>query len=279
VTFIGVSVWENDQAKVQPFVKEMGDKMDYRVALDSVPAGRPRGDGAMAQGWMTAAGQDGIPTAFIINGEGRVAWIGHPTQMDEPLAKVVEGKWDLKAAAAEFKEKQTQKRKLTELRQKLVKAGQSGDPKDLLKVLDEAIAEDPKLESGLGLQKFRLLAGKGGDADKALEYGTKLVETTLKDNAQGLNFLAWTVVDPGAKGKPDPKMVKMALSAARRADELAKGKDAAIADTLARAYFVSGDAAKALEAQERAVKQAAGTPLEKELKNRLEQYQKEVQKE
>src|SRR6516225_6973214 len=75
VTFIGVSVWENDQAKVQPFVKEMGDKMDYRVALDSVPAGKPRGDGAMAQGWMTAAGQDGIPTAFIINGEGRVAWI------------------------------------------------------------------------------------------------------------------------------------------------------------------------------------------------------------
>jgi thiol-disulfide isomerase/thioredoxin len=279
VTFVGVSVWENDQAKVKPFVKEMGDKMDYRVALDSVPAGKPRGEGAMSQSWMTAAGQDGIPTAFIINGDGRVAWIGHPMQMDGPLAKVVEGKWDLQAAATEFKEKQSQKRKLNELRQKLAKAGQSGDPKDMLKVLDEAFAEDPKLEPRLGFQKFRLLAGKGGDADKAVEYGNKLVETTLKDDAQGLNALAWTIVDPAAKGKPDPKLAQVALSAARRADELAKGKDAAIADTLARAYFVSGDAAKALETQERAAKRAAGTPFEKEIKNRLEEYQKAVKKE
>src|SRR5262245_10516457 len=31
VVFIGVSVWEESQAKVEPFVKKMGEKMDYRV--------------------------------------------------------------------------------------------------------------------------------------------------------------------------------------------------------------------------------------------------------
>jgi thiol-disulfide isomerase/thioredoxin len=103
VTFIGVSVFENDQAKVKPFVKEMGDKMAYRVALDSVPAGKPRNEGAMAKNWMIAAGQKGIPTAFIIDGEGRIAWIGHPATMDDPLDKIVAGKWDLKAAADAFR--------------------------------------------------------------------------------------------------------------------------------------------------------------------------------
>ena len=39
VTFLGVSVWEQDQDAVAPFVKEMGDKMNYTVAMDEVPKG------------------------------------------------------------------------------------------------------------------------------------------------------------------------------------------------------------------------------------------------
>src|SRR5437868_505895 len=63
VTFIGVSVYENDQAKVKPFVDEMGEKMTYRVAVDAVPEGGKRNEGKMAKGWMEAAGQNGIPAA------------------------------------------------------------------------------------------------------------------------------------------------------------------------------------------------------------------------
>jgi thiol-disulfide isomerase/thioredoxin len=103
VTFIGVSAFENDQKDVKPFVKDMGDKMDYRVALDDVPAGGNRADGKMAKNWMIAAKQNGIPTAFVIDGEGRVAWVGHPMQMEENLKKIVDGKWDLEAAAKAFK--------------------------------------------------------------------------------------------------------------------------------------------------------------------------------
>src|SRR5947209_10497350 len=49
VTFIGVSVWEQKQEGVKPFVAEMGDKMDYRVALDAVPAGGDGNEGKMAR--------------------------------------------------------------------------------------------------------------------------------------------------------------------------------------------------------------------------------------
>ena len=68
--------------------------------MDSVPAGADPDKGKMAQAWMAAAGEDGIPTAFIINGSGQVAWIGHPMEMAKPLAQVVAGKWDLDAAKA-----------------------------------------------------------------------------------------------------------------------------------------------------------------------------------
>jgi tetratricopeptide (TPR) repeat protein/thiol-disulfide isomerase/thioredoxin len=100
VAFIGVSIWEHDQNAVKPFIDTMGDQMAYRVAVDAIPENAGASDGLMATNWMKAAGQGGIPTAFIIDKDGRIAWIGHPMSMDEPLKKIVGGSWDLTAAKA-----------------------------------------------------------------------------------------------------------------------------------------------------------------------------------
>jgi thiol-disulfide isomerase/thioredoxin len=288
VTFIGVSVYENDPKAVKPFVDEMGDKMDYRVAQDFVPEGGKRGDGKMAKNWMEAAGQGGIPTAFIVNGDGKIAWIGHPIQMEKPLQEIVAGTWDLQAAAARFEKERTQQRKMRELSTKLVKAQQSRDSKAVLAVIDEAITDDAVMEELLGSLKFATLAAEADSQDKALQYGRHLLDKVLKDNAQALNQLAWSIVEPKPKKpddepkakKPDAQLVKLAVAAAQRADEISKGKDGAIADTLALAYFLDGDAAKALETQERAIKLVKGTPLEKDksMLERLTQYRDALKK-
>jgi thiol-disulfide isomerase/thioredoxin len=91
VTFIGVSVWEQGSGQalednVDAFVRDMGDKMDYFVARDTA-------SGAMAKTWLKAAGKDGIPAAFIVDGDGKIAWIGHPMdsmekEIDKVLARV-----------------------------------------------------------------------------------------------------------------------------------------------------------------------------------------------
>ena len=60
----------------------------------------------MAKTWMQAAGQNGIPTAFVVNKESRIAWIGHPMTIDSPLSKVVAGEWDIQAAKTEFDKQQ-----------------------------------------------------------------------------------------------------------------------------------------------------------------------------
>jgi len=280
VTFIGVSVYEYDQAEVKPFVEKMGDKMAYRVALDSVPEGGKRDEGKMAREWVDAASPDGIPTAFIINKEGTIAWIGHPMAMEKPLQQVVDGAWDVKAAAMIFKEERARKRKLIELRPKLAKAQKEQDSKALVALLEEAIASDPKLEENLGLSKYQTLLSDADTRDKAVEYGKHLMDKVFQDNAEALNTLARLAVDPDAKKKPDARLVKFALAAAKRADEITLGKDAAIADTLALAYFNDGDTAKAVETQERAVKLAEASPgkMDPSMKERLEQYRKAVKK-
>ncbi len=115
VRFIGVSIWEQDQELVKPFVEKMGDKMAYRVAMDVVPAGGQANEGAMAKSWMKAAGQNGIPSAFIVGGEGKVYWMGHPMEMDEPLEKIASGSWDLKTAIAEHRRATEEQDKIKKL--------------------------------------------------------------------------------------------------------------------------------------------------------------------
>lgn len=94
VTFIGMNVWERDpnaDEKVVRFVADMGDQMGYVVARDTA-------DQFMARNWMEAAGQGGIPTAFLVH-QGQIAWIGHPMdQLDQTLADVLAGTFSVEKA-------------------------------------------------------------------------------------------------------------------------------------------------------------------------------------
>jgi thiol-disulfide isomerase/thioredoxin len=276
VTFIGVSVMEQDQSKVKPFVEEMGDKMAYRVAIDSVSEKEKGNEGAMAKGWMTASGQNGIPCAFIIDKDGKIAWIGHPMEMEKPLEKIVAGTWNLEEAKNEKRKAEALQAKMMKLQSKLYDALRGGDPKQLIGVVDEVISEIPAAEMGVGPMKLTALI-KLDDQEKALEYAQKLAKSDLSKQAVGMNGLAWAILDPDAGIKPGAKLIAFALETAKRADEMANSKEAGIADTLGKAYFDSGDTAKAVETQERAVRLAKGSPYEAqidELKKRLEKYKK-----
>jgi thiol-disulfide isomerase/thioredoxin len=279
VPFIGVSVFEQDQGGVEPFVKEMGDKMDYRVALDAVPEGKGRGEGAMAKTWMEAAGRNVIPTAFIINKEGKIAWIGHPMEIEKPLNKVIDGTWDLKTAAEETRKEKESQVQLQKLASKLQSAQRSGDPKQVLDAIDDIVAQRPDLELRLGSMKLQLLL-KLDQQDRALELAKKLEKSQMGEQPDGLNFLAWAIVDPDLTIKPNAELIKLALELAKKADEKSGRKNGAIADTLAKAYFDSGDAAKAFETEERAIRlvKESGEAVDKGMQERLEQFKKAAEK-
>ncbi|HSU55232.1 MAG TPA: redoxin family protein [Candidatus Dormibacteraeota bacterium] len=83
---IGQDCWERDEKLVAPFVKQMGDKMTYRVALDDKSSAKA---GKMAETWMAAAGRNGIPSAFLVDTNGKIAWIGHPMELKEKMIEDV----------------------------------------------------------------------------------------------------------------------------------------------------------------------------------------------
>jgi thiol-disulfide isomerase/thioredoxin len=85
VIFIGVS--DEPLTDVVPFVASQGDNMAYRVGVDSSKR--------TYRAWMTAYGESGIPTAFIVDTNGMVVWHNHPNNLDHALKRLTSGTFDL----------------------------------------------------------------------------------------------------------------------------------------------------------------------------------------
>mgnify|MGYP001283895366 CR=1 FL=1 len=99
VQVVGVNIWEKPsgmedvEKRVNAFVAELGPQMGYPVARDTT-------DGQVATAWMGARGQHGIPRAYVVDRDGRIAWAGHPLQgLDGVLEAVLAGTHDVAAEA------------------------------------------------------------------------------------------------------------------------------------------------------------------------------------
>ena len=79
--------------------------MAYRVAIDDVPKGRSLATVPWPRRGWKPRGQNGIPTAFIVNKEGKIAWIGHPMEMEKPLDEGDRRHMGLKTAAEESRKR------------------------------------------------------------------------------------------------------------------------------------------------------------------------------
>lgn len=260
VTFIGVNIWEHNYkepakqlADVQDFVSKKGDGMAYTVAYDG-PAK------AMDKAYMQAAGQHGIPTAFLIDQSGTIAWIGHPMNVELPVEILSSGKYDAKAAQEEIK-------KAEKLQKEIYKAD---SPEASLAAIEKYESAYPKMAASMADMKMQLYM-QTGQYPKAYAIAAKQVDDAISHkNAMTLNEIAWMIVDP--QGDVKDKNLDLALKAATKANEFTEGKDAAILDTLARVYFVKGDKAKAIELEKQAVANAKGQ-MKQEAESTLKEYE------
>ena len=262
VTIIGVSSEQGGLSKVEPFVDDWGDKMNYTVVFDD--------DRETSKAYMEAAGKSGIPTAFVVDQQSRIAWIGHPMNgLDGVLEKVVAGTWDAASEAA-------MQKKAEELLGKVQQQWSNGDKAAALETIDELIAVDPNVYGGYSIQKFTILLSDPAVKDEAaaFAYADKISDSFLKDNAQALNSIAWlTLTTPGVTNRD----LDLATKLAERAAKLTDHEEPAILDTLAYALHADGDLDGAIKWQRRAVDLAGdNAELAGELKERLEQYEAEA---
>lgn len=264
---IGQNVWENDTSKVAPFIKKMGEKMTYRVALDAVEEGSK---GKMADTWMKAAGQNGIPAAFVVDKKGTIAWIGHPMSLKETmLEEVLAGKFDVAKAASAYEAK-AKRRQQEEPIWKEFNAHQRA------KEWEQADAALTKLENlqpederdKYGMTRFQLLLDRK-DYKSAYKLAARLAESQ-PENSSMQNELAWRIAT--AKGIEE-RDLDLAEKIARRANEHTKGKNAEILDTLARVLYLKGQKDGAVDYQAKAVEYAEGS-RKKQFQATLDSYKK-----
>jgi thiol-disulfide isomerase/thioredoxin len=251
VVFIGQNCFERDEEKVKPFVEKMGEKMSYRVAMDDKSE---EDKGYMAVNWMQAAEQPGIPCAFVVSKDGKIAWIGHPgTLKAEMLKEVAAGTFDLKKAAAEQEKAAAAQEALKEVGQKLNKAMQAKDWAKATEIVDELEKEHPDMAERLTGTRF-MIATQSGDSAATAKSAEKFLSGPAGEQPQALNQIAWTIASQ--LKDPSAEVLEIAAKAAAKGVEKTKSEDGALLDTLARVQFLQGKKDEAVKTAEQALAKA-----------------------
>jgi len=225
ITVVGVSNEAKNLEKVKTFVTEQGDNMDYTVAVDTT--------GTVETGYMKAYEQRGIPTAFIVDGAGKVVWYGHPlADMDEVLTQVLAGTFDTATYAKAKAEREAQQRQAQALIMEYISGIREGKPVEQTRPV----------------------------ADKLIEMAP----------ADILNQIAWFMLTDLEEANRD---YPTALKLAEKANNLTEGKEPSLLDTYALALFKNGKVAEAIAAQTKAVELAGNNKqMQEELKARLDEF-------
>ncbi len=277
VAFIGVDVLEQDEARVRAFVAEQGDSMNYRVALDAIPAGKEPAEGAMNQGWLKAAVEDGIPTAFVIQNT-RIAWIGHPLDLDAPLDQIAAKTWNPSTQIPDRLMVKRRDQRANEIRDQVFPIYNEGKYAAVVAVLDKVTSDDSILADEFGWLRYASLCN-GANVEAGIELGARRLQAN-NDNPYVLNNDAWNVIAPSLKQEPDPRVARLALRAALRAVELLNGERANHLDTLAEAQYRTGDLLGAVATEEKALKRIEAevkdhsAPVLQRYRERIDRFRK-----
>ncbi len=305
VTIISVS--DEDLETVQGFLErpvrggkpaKEGDEKEAAEAntygkLTSVYCLTTDPDGSVKNDYMRAAGQNGIPTSFIVGKTGLVEWIGHPMSMDEPLAQVVSGEWDRDAFLEEFRKEQERDLLMAKLSQKMRRGDVEGALEILAAAKESAAGDEESLEnieqlvfrvklSGAAtlIQKGEVEDGIAGlDAlyeaataeqktqvltvkinvllSKELYDEAATALTSLADSKEPdpmlLNQISWQIYETAAKDEEFSKTVVAAATKAAAKAAELDPQNGMILDTLAHLVYHQGDIEKAIEIQTKAV--------------------------
>lgn len=262
VTIIGVSVQEQESTSVKQireFVGDMGDRMNYHVAIDD--------ENRMVDEWLRAFDEkkNGIPRTFVVNTEGRVAWIGHPKDLDTVLRKMLDNNWDIDQAA----ETRHEERRLDSLRSEvssfLTDTKYNPDtqrrervyatPESMLAAIEKIVRDEPKLKNTTTIASHTFGSLLRIDQKKAYDYGKSVLISAEKDRRylaiidvikyypEELNLLP-EIYSLGAEAYqelinlvPYPEVVDMANSYSK----------------MAKWYWLANDKPKAIASQQKAV--------------------------
>jgi len=117
---IGINVGNESASTVSNFLKNIGDKVDFSVALDKREA--------TAGAYMSALGVQGIPFSCVIDRDGVLAWYGSPFEgLSNVVDQCIAGTYNYKA-----------RRSLTDYFKTILEADRSDKPDEKTKLTRKA---------------------------------------------------------------------------------------------------------------------------------------------
>jgi len=272
-----ISVSDEDLDTVSEFLqgKVRGNPQQTYADLTKAYCLTTDPDRSVFESYMEAAGQNGIPTAFIVGKKGIVEWIGHPMEMDEPLEQVVADKWDRAAFQKRMEAEQAAQRALQEVFARL----QSGNFEEALKMLDKVIADTPDKMMAAQLQGLKLnVMMQTGAEEKDVIPVAKAVLQSLADQPMVVNNIAWMVAEQAEEGFFSDKgfLSEVAAMAEKAAAAVGAEEDWQVWDTAGHLYFHAGNLDKAIETQKKAAENpnSAAAPEVAQFLKKLEALQK-----
>jgi thiol-disulfide isomerase/thioredoxin len=257
-TVVALDVWDREEAPAKAFVDGLDGQVECRVGID---------DGeATAHAWLGEPGRVGLPSAYIVDGQGKLAWTGHPLLAGAILDRMAAGTWDLTAAHADAAREAAFEK---EADAELAKVRDAhDDPAKQARLLRDWYGRNPMAEERYGHAILPALLRIARPA--AAAQAMKLVHGALKDYAGGLLYVCWTILDfPSPQNTLEADLAAAAVAAARRADELAQHKDPSTLDALACAYHRQGDTSRAISLLKQALAMTKEPGLVKSLTQHL----------
>jgi hypothetical protein len=244
---IGQDVHESSLERVPRVVQRT--KMAYRVALDGKPDSQV---GTMAETWLERAGIPGVPAAFLVDKQGRIAFIDNPDALGSNLIEEVLGeRFDLARAAKSY---------AVQLATRPIKKGFYGavQRKDfavaetLLTQLENATPREDQAQ----LDYERLVLGlHKKDLDRVYELAQRL-QAACGDSGTDLNYIAQLFV---AANGLDRRTLSLAEHIATQACSNMHDADPDYLATLAALQFRNSHRQEAIATQQKAVALAEET--------------------
>jgi thiol-disulfide isomerase/thioredoxin len=181
VTVISVNVLENPKypkSRAKAIIDSMGYRVKYNVGFDD--------NGKMENEWLNRTWEPAVPRALIVDEEGRIAWIGYPTDLNLPLKAISNHTWDIEAEAKrnEYKQQLSQLDDSIgiEFGLKFHRSGSYsdfvGEPDSIFYYFDKAVERNPNLKYADRITYFYFTALIKTDIKKALIYAREATKPT-----------------------------------------------------------------------------------------------------
>jgi thiol-disulfide isomerase/thioredoxin len=264
VTFLAIDAFEIHHVKTTPMrqikalVDSMGRQMNFPIASEDT--------NFTAHDWFTAFDQKAGPqTTFVVDAQGRVAWIGCPHNLAPVLEKIMNNTWDIKAALFDRVFNEHWKKmdeavidKVQRFQDKYDHAGDVGFPDSTLSVINEMVKKRPDLKYAPRMVSYTFSALLYADRQQnAFEYGKTAIATATYAEPAYDRIIADIKNDsPNLNITPDVYHLGIACYQAEidRAPYPELIDRAKIYRAMAQWYRLAGDAQQALAAEQKAYK-------------------------